>query len=128
MAVATLPVLGVYTLPAPQTQGYARIYRGGTLTMASGKIIHDLVDTTPRHRFRLRFVYLSASQLNTLILAYDAIKNTTATYEDITSSNYVVTRPEGGELEIEPVITAPLTAGAQGEIKYNVTMELIEDS
>jgi hypothetical protein len=50
------------------------------------------------------------------------IKNTTATYTTITGGSYTVTRPEGGELEIEPVVTAG------GDIKFNVSMELVEDS
>ena len=122
MAVATLPVLGGTTLPPPQSHDYTRLYRGGTLIMASGRIIHDLTDATPRHRFRLSFIFLSATQLNTLHSAYDAIKNATATYTDIRAITYTVTRPDGGELDVQAAVVA------NGEIRYNVTMELVEDS
>jgi hypothetical protein len=122
MAVATVPVLGGTTLPAPKEQPYRRIYRGGTLIMADGSIVHDLVDATARHLFRLEFVYLTATQLGTVQTAWDAIKNTTATYVSIRNTSHTVTRPDGAELEIVPVVTAG------GDIKFNVTMELIEDS
>lgn len=90
--------------------------------MASGKIIHDLTDSTARHRFRLSFIYLSAAQLNTLQSAYDGVKNQTALYVDIRNLGFTVTRPDGGELDVQAVVVA------NGEILYNVTMELIEDS
>jgi hypothetical protein len=122
MAVATLPVLGGATLPPPQSHDHTRIYRGGTLIMASGKIIHDLTDNTPRHRFTLSFIFLTAAQLTTLQTAYDNIKNQTATYTDIRNLSFTVTRPDGGELDVQAVVTAG------GDIRYNVSMELLEDS
>jgi hypothetical protein len=90
--------------------------------MASGKIVHDLIDDAARHRFGLRFIYLSATQLNSLQSLYHGLRNTTATFTDIRNLSYTVTRPEGGELDIQPQVTAG------GDIKYNVSMELVEDS
>jgi hypothetical protein len=90
--------------------------------MADGSIVHDLTDANARHQFRLEFVYLSNTQLTTLQTAWDAIKNTTATYVSIRNTSHTVTRPDGGELEVTPVVTAA------GDIKFNVTMELVEDS
>ena len=122
MAVAFLPTLDGTTLPPPADQSYTRLYRGGTLTMASGKIVHDLVDDAARHRFTLNFVYLTATQLNSLQTLYHGLRSSTATFTDIRNLSYTVTRPEGGELDIQPQVTAG------GDIKYHVSMELVEDS
>ena len=121
MAVATIPVLGAYTLPAPKEQNYTRFFRGGTLVMASGKIVHDLVDTSPLHSFSLRWEFLTEGQLNTIIVAWEVIKNATALYTSINGNIHQVTQPDGAVLDIQPVVTA----GAQ--IRYHVSMELVED-
>jgi aromatic ring-opening dioxygenase catalytic subunit (LigB family) len=122
MAVATIPVLGGVTMPPPVAQVYRRLYKGGALIMADGSIVHDLTDATARHSFRLEWVYLNATQLTTVQNAFDGIKNTTAIYVSIRNTSHTVTRPDGGELEITPVVTAA------GDIKFNVSMELVEDS
>jgi hypothetical protein len=122
MAVATIPSLGGTTLPPPKEQHQRRTYRGGTLMMADGSIVHDLTDNTVRHIFRLEFVYLNNAQLGTVAAAWDAIKNTTATYVSIRGGSYEVTRSDGGEMDV----TAVVTAG--GDIKFHVSFELIEDS
>jgi len=101
---------------------YTRIQRGGTLIMASGKIVHDLVDNTARHRCRLRWSYLTNTELGVVQTAWDAIKASTATYVSVRSTSHTVTRPEGGELEVVPVVTAG------GDLKFHVAMELQEDS
>jgi hypothetical protein len=122
MAVATIPVLGAVTLPPPKEQNYTRLYRGGTLAMADGSLVHDLVDATARHQFRLRWEFLTNTQLNTVVSAWDAIKNTTAVYLSIRGTNHTVTRPEDGELAVTPVVTAG------GDVKFHVSMELVEVS
>ena len=122
MAVATIPTLGGTPLPKVKEQPFRRMYRGGTLQMASGKIVHDLVDNTPRHSFRLEMILLTAAELSSVLTAWDAIKNTTATYVSIRNTSHTVTQPEGAEAEAVPVVTAA------GDIKYNLTFELIEDS
>lgn len=122
MAVATIPTLGGTALPPPRDQSYTRLYKGGSLIMADGSVVHDLTDATARHSFRLEWVYLSATQLTTVQNAFDSIKNTTAVYVSIRNTSHTVTRPDGGDLEVTPVVTAG------GDIKFNVSMELVEDS
>jgi len=122
MAAATIPTLGATTLPAPKEQGYKRFYRGGTLTMADGSIVHDLTDATARHSFSLRWEYQTSAQLNTIQSAWDAIKNATATYVSVRNTSHVVTQPDGAQLEVTPVVTA------LGDLKFHVSMELVEDS
>jgi hypothetical protein len=122
MAAATIPTLGGVALPAPKAQDYTRLYRGGSLVMANGKTIHDLVDATARHKFALRFEYINNTQLGTITTAWDAIKNATATYVSVRNTSHTVTRPEDGELDITPVVTGG------GDLKFHVSMELIEDS
>jgi hypothetical protein len=122
MAVATVPTLGATTLPVPKEQSYTLTYRGGTLAMADGSIVHDLVDATARHLFRLRWELLTATELATVKTAYAGVKDATASYKSIENVTYTVTRPDGGEMTVDPVVTAA------GDVKFNVTIELIEDS
>lgn len=122
MAVATIPSLGGITLPSPREQPYRRMYRGGTLLMADGSIVHDLTDNTARHSFHLSFILLTLTQLTTVTTQWDAIKNTTATYISIRGQSFTVTQPDGATLDVTPVVTAG------GDIKFNVEMDLEEDS
>lgn len=122
MAVATIPTLGGVALPAPKEQGYTRLYRGGSLNMASGKIVHDLIDANARHQFSLRWEFMTNAQLGTITTAWDGIKNTTAAYVSVRNTSHTVTRPEGGELDVTPVVTSA------GDLKFHISMELIEDS
>lgn len=122
MAVATIPSLGGVQLPPPREQPYRRMYRGGTLQMADGSIVHDLVDATARHSFHLSFILLTLTQLTTVTTQWDAIKNATATYISIRGQSFTVTQPDGATLDVTPVVTAG------GDIKFNVEMDLEEDS
>jgi hypothetical protein len=122
MATATQPTLGGVTLAYPDSQTYTRFFRGGTLEMADGSIVHDLVDTTVRHRFRLKWTLLNSTEKGTIQTQWDAIKNATATYVSIENASYTVTQPEGAEMSVTPRVTA------SGEIAFDVELELIEDS
>lgn len=122
MPTATTPTLAGNSLPVPKEQEYVKLYRGGTLDMADGSIVHDLVDTTVRHRFRLRWEYLTQTEKNNIATAYEAIKNTTGTYLSVENVSYTVTRPEGGEMDV----TVEVVAG--GELSFHVSLELIENS
>src|SRR4051812_30006121 len=104
MAVATIPSLGGVQLPPPKDQPYKRMYRGGTLTMADGSIVHDLVDATARHSFHLSWVLLTLAQLTTVTTQWDAIRNTTATYISIRGQSFTVTQPDGAQLDVTPVV------------------------
>lgn len=122
MATATTPTLASTSLPVPKEFSYGLIYRGGTLEMADGSIVHDLVDSTARHLFRMRWELLTSTELGTIKTAYAAVKDTTGTFLSIENVSYTVTRPDGAELRVDAVVTAG------GDIKFNVAMELVEDS
>lgn len=122
MATATTPTLGGQALALPSEQSYSIEYRGGTLRMADGSIVHDLVDTTARYRFRLSWTLITAAQKSTILTAYAGIKNATATYVSIENTSHTVTRPDGGEPDVMPIVTAG------GDVKFNLSLELIEDS
>lgn len=122
MATATQPVLAGTTLPYPKKQSYERLYRGGHLSMADGSIVIDLVDTTARHKFSLRWEYVDETELGNIQTAWDAIKNTTGSYTSIRNTSHTVTQPEGATLKVEIINVAA------GVLNYNVDMELIEDS
>lgn len=122
MATMTTVSLAGTSLPAPAAARRRGGYRGGTLVMADASIVHDLVDTTRRHTFELEWHLITATQLNAIRTAFGAVKDTTGALTWIDGANYTVTRPEGGELEDEAVVTAG------GDIKYNASLSLIEDS
>lgn len=108
------------TLPDPQTCDVEDGYRGGVIVVASGKTVHDLVDTNAKKRWSLRFVNVNGTQLTTLRTAFGAVKNTTGTFVPPDGGSYTVTRPEGGRL------SATMKKIAAG-IVYDVSFELIED-
>lgn len=122
MSVATQPTLGGVTLPFPEAQSYTRMFRGGQLQMADGSIVIDLVDTTVRYRFSLKWSLLTSTEKGTIQTQWDAIKNTTATYVSIENTSHTVTQPDGATLDVTPRVTAA------GEIAYDVACDLIEDS
>lgn len=123
MATATTPTLGGVALAMPKSQDYTRAYRGGTLDMADGSIVHDLVDSSARSLFRLRWEYLTAAEFTVIQTQWDAIKNTTATYVSVTNTSHTVTQPEvGAGLDVALEVTAA------GELAYHVSLELKEDS
>lgn len=122
MATATQPSLGSVNLPFPKEQSYTRFFRGGQLPMADGSIVIDLVDTTVRYRFSLKWELLTSTEKGTIQTQWDAIKNTTATYVSIENTSHTVTQPDGAELAVTPRVTA------QGEILFDVACDLIEDS
>lgn len=122
MATATTPTLGGVSLSAPESQTYERLFRGGTLTMADGSIVHDLVDTTVRYKFSLRWTLRTAAQKTTIQTQWDAIKNATATYTSIENTSHTVTQPEGASMRVTPRVTA------SGDIKFDIELDLIEDS
>jgi hypothetical protein len=122
MAPATIPSLGGTTLPPPKSQDYKRFYRGGVLNMADGSLVHDLVDATARHRFTLRWEYRTNADLTTIQTAWDAIKNTTATYVSVRNTSHTVTQPDSATLDVTPVVTAG------GDLKFHIQLDLVEDS
>lgn len=122
MATATQPSLGGNSLPMPDSQTYEILYRGGTQEMADGSIVHDLVDGTGRYLFHLTWLLLNATELSTLKTAFASIKNATATYVSIENSSHTVTRVNDGRMNVTPRVTA------QGEIAFDVSFDLIEDS
>lgn len=123
MSTAIQPILGGTTMPYPDQQSYTLTYRGGTLEMADGSIVHDMVDgSTARHMFQLTWKLLTDTELGTLKTAYATVKDTTASFTSVNNVVYTVTRPERGEMQVEIVVTS------QGTLAYNVSFTLIEDS
>jgi hypothetical protein len=122
MAVATLPILGGVTLASAKEQNYKRTYRGGTLQMANGQLVRDLVDPFARHSWRLRWEFITAAQLANIQAAWDGITVAAASFTTMTGTTYQVIQPDNAELEITLVVTAG------GDIKYHVAMELVEQS
>jgi hypothetical protein len=85
------PILAGQTLADPS--GYKRtiIYHGGRQVMADGSLTIDLVNTSAKAIFELSWPALTDAQATTLQAAFDAIKDTSGSYTDISGSVYTVT-------------------------------------
>ena len=68
--------------------------------MADGTLVTDLVNANAKRVFTLSWTALTDAQRATLETAYAAIKDTSATYVDISGTSYTVTLDEAqNELE-----------------------------
>jgi hypothetical protein len=98
------PTLAGSTLAAPQRYNISRTYRGGTSVMADGSLSTDLVSTTAKRVWELGWDWLTDAQRTTLEAAFDAIKDASGTFVDVSGTSYTVTLDEGApELNFEAV-------------------------
>ena len=98
----TTPTLGGSTLTVPSGYTVTLSYRGGRQLMADGTLVTDLVNANAKRVFNLSWLALTDAQRSTLETAYATVKDTSATYVDISGTSYTVTLDEGGdELEFE---------------------------
>jgi len=121
--MATQPVLASNTLPWPDAVGghtVTRSYRGGVAIMASGAQVTDLVQTGEKHVIKLKWSAITSSELSTLLTAVAAVKNTSASYTDLTGTSYTVTLD--GAYEV--TYSSRLVAG--GVIRYATELHLRE--
>jgi len=121
--MATQPVLGGTTLPWPAANGgYEERYgwRGADMVMASGAVATDLVTTSAKRAFTLRWVNLSTTDVATVQTAWATVKSSSATLTTLSGSAYTVTRAEG-------VMELPITwYWRAGAMRADVEMQLRE--
>ena len=101
MAISA-PTLATYTLAVPNKWRQYVGYRGGTSIMADGSMTTDLVLLTAKQRWEIGWDWLTSTQVGTLRLAVDAIKQSSGTFVDVDGVSYTVTLDDGFlEVEVE---------------------------
>ena len=103
MAVTTA-VLGGVTLPHVEADGFDEGYgfRGADREMLDGSVATDLVSTTAKRTFELRWRELTESQIATVQSAFDTVKTASASFTTPRGGTYTVTRDVGFfELDIK---------------------------
>ena len=122
----TQPVLEGNTLPYPASpDGYTEelLYRGASQEMADGTIVWDLVNTSVKREFTIKWVGLTSTDKTTVETAFEAIKisYTASNFTAPTGSTYSVTRhPSQDTLRWDSVITAGAT------LRFGTTIKLRE--
>ncbi len=86
--------LGGNTLPDPFSHEVEIDYRGGMQIVASGALVEDILDSSKKRLWTLGFRNVTAAQRTTMETAFAAIVGTSATFVDIDSSSYTVTRDQ----------------------------------
>jgi hypothetical protein len=81
-------------------------YRGGVNEMADGTQQMDLVNTTAKRIFRLTLSLVTATEKTTVLTAWATIKQASATFEDMDSNSFTVTRLLDADLEWTAALTA----------------------
>ena len=103
MAVTTA-VLGGVTLPHVAADGYDEGYgyRGADREMLDGSVATDLVSTTAKRTFELRWRELTETQVGTVRTAFATVKSSSASFTSPLGGSYTVTRDIGFfELDIK---------------------------
>lgn len=121
MAVTT-PALGGTTLPQVAWNGYDETpgYRGADTIMASGAMVTDLISTSLKRSFELRWVGLSEAQVTTVLTAFATVDSGSASFTSPVGGSHTVTR-EVGQLAINVNWYT-----AAGTLRADVTMRLRE--
>ena len=120
--IATTPTLGGTSLRQPKEFSYSIEYRGGIRTMADGSTITDLVNANAKRVFTLRWDAMTATEKDTLITAFAAIKTASGTFLSPENVSYTVTRhPDQHTLDF-----GVSTSAGGTEWRYSATLRLRE--
>ena len=108
------------TLPDPNNYQYTSGYRGSGVTMASGAVKFDLVNSTAKRKFTLTWKALTATNKTALESAWASLKTASGTFVNYDSASYTVTRdPASPDLSF-----VDLKTGAG--VKWTATIVLLE--
>ena len=118
----TQPVLASNNLPHPAPDGYRETveFRGASTEMADGTVVYDLVNSTAKHVFILKWQNLTTTQRGTVETAWAAIKSSysASNYTAPTGTSYTVTRDPGQRtLDWQAQIVAGGTLRWSGELR-----------
>lgn len=122
--VAVAPVLHTTTLPMPSSEGQTEevFYKGRVERMANGNLVRDNVSNSPKLRFTLDWVALTAAERNTVMTALATVADgSSRSYTSIRNLTYTVVLAEDGEPEWEIV---PVRANS--EFRYSGRLVLEE--
>ena len=96
------PVLSGVTLPYPTIYKTNWIVDGGAERAVNGAVKLSVVATRNRGRFTMRWELLSGANETNLLLAWGALRESSASLYDVRGHTYTVTRdPDQAELEFE---------------------------
>jgi hypothetical protein len=119
----TAPVLGGTTLPqVGHADSYTELLelRGSDVVMASGAMKTDLVTSTAKRKFELRWKGLTEAQVTTVETAWATVKTASVSFTSPRSGSFTVTRDQGASvLDIR-------WYGGGGSIRADVSMRLRE--
>jgi hypothetical protein len=119
----TIPVLGGTTMPQiARTDGYSERVelRGSDIVMASGALATDLVNSTAKRKFELRWKGMTEAQVTTIETAWATVKTASTSFTSPRGGSFTVTRDEGSkEIELR-------WYGAGSTIRADVSMKLRE--
>jgi hypothetical protein len=109
-----------YTLPEPHEYSIVLDYPGGQQLMANNTIAEDQTVTGPKRTWSMAFRNLTSAQCTTLRTAFGLVAGASATFVDLESGSYTVTRDISQRtLEFTPVRQA---AG----LRWSTTLALRE--
>lgn len=96
------PTLAGVTLPYPTIYKTNWIVDGGAERAVNGAVKLSVVATRNRGRFTMRWELLRGADETNLLLAWDALRESSASFYDVRGHTYTVTRdPDQAELEFE---------------------------
>ena len=108
------------TLPDPNNYQYTSGYRGSGVTMASGAVKFDLVNTSPKRKFTISWKSLTGTQKSAVLAAWASLKTASGTFINYDAASYTVTRdPASPDLTF-----ADLKTGSG--VRWAVTIVLLE--
>ncbi len=101
MAITTA-TLGGSSLPTIAPDGYRQTveYRGSDRVMLSGALSTDLISTSSKQRFELRWTMLTETQVAVVVAAWALVRDGSAAFVSPLGVSHTVTR-DVGVLELE---------------------------
>ena len=123
MAITT-PVLAGYSLPQPaERDGYSpgRTYRGGSMRLADGSLVYDLVNDTYKRTFELSWRNISEANRAIVDNAFNAIRKASAAFTAPDGQTATVNRAES-----QTDLVWSTQRAANNTIVYSGTLRLEE--
>lgn len=123
MPAATQPTLNGANIPYPKNDGYTEksFLKGSSRRMANGSIVRDLVTTSVKLRFTLRYEYLTVTERGQVETALGYLKDgTSRTFLSPRNISYTVVLAEDGEPEWE---VRPVQGGSAFRYSGTLIME-----
>lgn len=82
------------TLPNPFGYTVDVDYRSGMQIMASGALVEDVINASPKSTWEMSFRNVTAAQRGTMETAFAAVIGASATFVDLEGNSHTVTRDQ----------------------------------